>query len=98
LLTAAAVAALEPTAATLLRPCFVDGESAAVNFLLVECLTRRPSLRSVGHLDEAETARPAGSGIANQMNRTDLAEWGEQLLELRFFRAERQVAYVNSHC
>ena len=92
-----AAAAWEASASLLLRPRFVDRETAPVKFLLIERFACRFPFRGVCHLDKCEAARPAGCVIPHEADGVDLTVRSKELLELGLFSAERQITYVNFH-
>lgn len=67
-----AAADWETPASLLLRPRFVDRETAPVEFLLIERFACRFPCRGVCHLDECEAARPAGCVIPHEADGVDL--------------------------
>lgn len=89
--------ASETAAATLLGLRLVHGETTSLELLLIERAAGSAPLNIIDHLDESESARPSGVTIANDVNRVDLTDLREQLLELLLVSSERQITYVDSH-
>jgi hypothetical protein len=65
--------------------------------MLIERAAGSAPLIIIDHLDESESARLSGFAIANDVNRVDLTDLREQLLELLLVSSEREISYVNSH-
>ena len=86
----AATAALTP----LLRPGFVDGEAASIEFLLIQRFARRASLSVVVHLDEAETLGPPGFALGDDGRRDDRSVGGKRPLSIAVCYVIAQVADV----
>src|SRR5262245_35369896 len=93
---AAAVAAAPAEAARSLgaRTRLVDRQIAAAERIVVKLVDRLLRVFVRRHLDEREPARAAGGHIAHHLDRVDGAGRGEELLQLRLPRRERQVTDV----
>jgi len=98
--TTAAVAAAVTTTAVAATPVLarlglVDREGAALQLLAVHCADRRLRLGRIRHLDEAESASPAGVTVGGNARRGDCAETGEGRFEVALCGVVTQVADVN---
>src|SRR5688572_25311280 len=94
--TAATAAAAEATAA---RACghrlrLVDGQVPAAEVVVVELIDRLLRFLIGRHLDEPESARPAGGHVAHDLDALDGSASGEELLQVLLSRAVREVAHV----
>jgi hypothetical protein len=71
---------------------FVDGESSAVDFMVVDAQDGGPRFVFVAHFHEAEALVALGVATAHDLHALHGPELGEQLLEFRIVRLMRQVA------
>jgi hypothetical protein len=96
---AISTAATAVTAATATRSLFalaslVDVQGTATEVLLVEGFDRLGSVVT-GHLDEAKAAGASGLAVSRQDDRHNLAILREELSDILFARAKREIPYVD---
>lgn len=78
----------------------VDSQGAAVVFLAVHRVDGGLSLGVVSHLDESKTLGTPGVTVGDDSRRVNLAELGEELVELGVSDGVAQVANIQilAHC
>ena len=76
---------------------FVDGQSAALDFLAVEGGDGCIGFRRVRHGDKRETAGTARRPVHHESDLSDFAMLGEKILKIVFRRLKREITYVQFH-
>src|SRR6185503_12411846 len=84
-------------AAVGLRLGLVDGHRPAADLLKVKSADGRLARALIGHLDEAEPARPARHLVHDDRDGADLAVSFKRLAEIILGRFVRQIAHVDVH-
>lgn len=85
------------TLTTLPRLAFVAANGATRELFAFHALKSRFGFFAVGHLDKAESTRPSGLAIVNDLGLFDFAEGFECLTERDVVHAPREVTYKNVH-
>src|SRR5262245_37275483 len=88
-----AIAAIRPTT-LFTRPSLIDGQRAAVEVLVVECLSGGLGFLVTAHLNKGIALRAAGVTVGNHLDRFDAAMRLEQPLQITVGYCVRQVADI----
>src|SRR6266581_3852262 len=93
--SAAAASAKVPS---LHRPCFVDSEVTSADFFAIELRDCFLGSVVVRHLHKAETFRPSGIAIRDDLNRFNLADLAEHVPEVSFCDLKREISNEDFFC
>lgn len=92
--TATTTAEATATRTSFARLGFIDRQATALEFTIVQRFNSRKGFFIAVHFDEAETTATSGLAVFENLCGDDAPILGEQLVEVRTRRAERQVANV----